>query len=72
MIHDGLRHSYASYRCRHLGNNLPLLAEEMGNSPSEILKSYKANVLDVAADQWFSIEPPEGCAQQIRLAKELS
>ena len=49
-IHDGLRHSYASYRCRHLGNNLPKLAEEMGNSPTEIIKSYKANVSDADAD----------------------
>lgn len=28
-VHDGLRHSYASYRCRHLGNDLSKLAEEI-------------------------------------------
>lgn len=71
-IHDGLRHSYANYRCRHLGNDLPKLAEEMGNSPSEILKSYKANVLDEEADQWFSIKPPADYGRLIRLARQLS
>src|SRR5205823_804215 len=34
-IHDGQRHSYASYRIRPLKGNLPQLAEEMGNSPRE-------------------------------------
>ena len=65
-VHDGLRHSYASYRCRHLGNELPKLAEEMGNSPSEIIKSYKANVTDEEADAWFGIMPPKDYAKRIR------
>ena len=67
-VHDGLRHSYASYRCRHLGNNLPKLAEEMGNSPSEIIKSYKADVSDAEADAWFSIRPPVGYNDAIEMA----
>ena len=65
-VHDGLRHSYASYRCRHLGNDLPKLAEEMRNSPSEILKSYKANVTDAEADSWFRIMPPKNYEVRIR------
>ena len=65
-VHDGLRHSYASYRCRHLGNNLPKLAEEMGNSPSEIIKSYKADVSDAEADAWFDIQPPPGYAKDVQ------
>ena len=36
-IYDGFRHSYCSYRIRQLGGNLDLLAEEMGNSPTEIV-----------------------------------
>ncbi len=59
-VHDGLRHSYASYRCRELGNDLPKLAEEMGNSPSEIIKSYKAHVTDAEAEAWFAIATPNG------------
>ena len=54
-VHDGLRHSYASYRCRHVRNELPKLAEEMGNSPTEILKSYKATVTDAEGGRlvWY-------------------
>jgi len=57
-IYDGLRHSYASYRIRHLKGNLDQLAEEMGNSPREIIKSYKRNVTDAEANAWFNILPP--------------
>ncbi len=65
-VHDGLRHSYASYRCRHLRNDLPKLAEEMGNSPSEIIKSYKANVTDNEANDWFGIMPPKDYVRFLR------
>jgi hypothetical protein len=57
-IHDGLRHSYASYRIRPLKGNLPQLAEEMGNSPREIIRSYKRNVTDGEANAWFNVVPP--------------
>jgi hypothetical protein len=57
-IHDGLRHSYASYRIRHLKGNLDQLAEEMGNSPREIIRSYKRNVTDAEANAWFDLMPP--------------
>jgi len=53
-----LRHSYASYRIRHLKGNLPQLAEEMGNSPREIIRSYKRNVTDAEANAWFNLMPP--------------
>ena len=64
-IYDGLRHSYASYRIRHLKGNLPELAQEMGNSPSEIINSYKRNVTDADADKWFNIMPPKDYAELI-------
>jgi integrase len=57
-IHDGLRHSYASYRIRQLKGNLDQLAEEMGNSPREIIRSYKRNVTDAEANAWFDLMPP--------------
>lgn len=66
-VHDGLRHSYASYRIRHLKGDLAKLAEEMGNSPKEIVDSYKRNVTDTEADTWFGIRPPAGYANKIRL-----
>lgn len=44
-VYDGCRHSYASYRIRQLKGNLA----EMGNSPAEIVDSYKRNVIDADA-----------------------
>jgi integrase len=70
-IYDGLRHSYASYRIRHLKGNLPQLAQEMGNSPKEIINSYKRNVTDARADAWFSLKPPPDYSEKIKIALAL-
>jgi hypothetical protein len=64
-IYDGYRHSYASYRYRQL-KDLSALAHEMGNSPKELIDSYKRNVTDKQADQWFAIRPPKGYAAKIK------
>jgi uridine kinase len=53
------------YRIRHLKGNLPELAQEMGNSPREIINSYKRNVTDADADKWFNIMPPKDYAELI-------
>jgi integrase len=65
-IHDGYRHSYASYRIRELKQDLILLASEMGNSPQEIIDSYKRNVSDSEATKWFSVLPPKGYDAKIK------
>ncbi len=70
-IYDGLRHSYASYRIRHLKGNLPELAQEMGNSPREIIASYKRNVTDAQADAWFAVMPPRCYADEVKAALAL-
>ena len=70
-IYDGLRHSYASYRIRQLKGTLTELAQEMGNSPREIIDSYKRNVTDREAEAWFNIMPPEDYPQKIKLALSL-
>ena len=57
-VYDGYRHSYASYRIRQLKGNLAALAAEMGNSPAEIVDSYKRNVTDAEANAWFAQMPP--------------
>jgi len=57
-LYDGFRHSYASYRIRQLKGDLPQLAAEMGNSPNEIVRSYKRNVTDEQANLWFDVMPP--------------
>jgi integrase len=70
-VGNGFRHSYASYRVRHLKSDLPQLAAEMGNSPNQIISSYKRNVTDAQADTWFSIMPPAGYAERVRVFLEL-
>ena len=67
-LDNALRHSYGSYRIRILEGNLPALAQEMGNSPAQIIKSYKADVPDALAKQWFSLMPPADYAISIRKA----
>jgi hypothetical protein len=67
-IYDGYRHSYASYRIRQLKGNLDTLADEMGNSPAEIIDSYKRGVTDEAAEAWFNCMPPADYAEKVKLA----
>ena len=57
-IYDGLRHSYCSYRYRILKGNVDQVADEMGNSKEEVIRSYKRNVTDSEATAWFAIKPP--------------
>ena len=64
-IQDGLRHSYASYRIKQLTGNLEALAEEMGNSPEEITRSYKRGVSVAEAAKWFGILPPKDYSQKV-------
>lgn len=65
-VYDGYRHSYASYRIRQLKGNLAQLAAEMGNSPAEIVDSYKRNVTDAEAAAWFAQMPPADYAERIK------
>ena len=65
-VYDGFRHSYASYRIRQLKGNLVELAVEMGNSPKELIDSYKRNVTDAEANRWFAQLPPRDYAKRIK------
>lgn len=67
-VPNGFRHSYASYRIRELKSNLDQLAAEMGNSPKELISSYKRNVTDKSADEWFSVFPPPDYQERIQVA----
>ncbi len=71
VVFDGFRHSQASYRIRHLNNDLNLLAGEMGNSPEEIVHHYRKDVSDQEADRWFSLMPPPGYKARIAAALRL-
>ena len=66
-IYDGLRHSYCSYRYRILKGNVDQVADEMGNSREEVMRSYKRNVTDREANAWFAIKPPSNYAKSIKL-----
>lgn len=53
---NGLRHSYASYRCAQLGDT-GRVAGELGNSKSVVDRHYRELVRPVDAEKWFSIRP---------------
>lgn len=54
--HNGLRHSYASYR---LGSckNAAEVALEMGNSPQMIFRHYRELVAPTDVEKWWQINP---------------
>ncbi|HWB02804.1 MAG TPA: site-specific integrase [Verrucomicrobiales bacterium] len=54
--HNGLRHSYATYRLAHWPD-AAALALEMGNSPAIILRHYRSLVTNAAATSFWSIQP---------------
>jgi len=64
--YDAFRHSYASYRIRQMKGDLAHLASEMGNSPAEIINSYKRNVTDKQAAEWFAIKTPPRYVEEIQ------
>ncbi len=53
-VNNGLRHSCISYAMA-LERNAAAVAEQCGNSESEIQRSYKALVTENDAKRWFSI-----------------
>lgn len=54
--HNGLRHSYISYRVAET-QNVAQVSLEAGNSPQMIFQHYRELVRPEAAKKWFAIEP---------------
>ena len=54
--HNGLRHSYCSYRLASV-KNIAQVALEAGNSPAMIREHYMELVTEAEANRWFAIEP---------------
>lgn len=54
--HNGLRHSYISYRVAQT-QDVPRVALESGNSPKMIFKNYRKPLPATAAPEWFEIIP---------------
>lgn len=56
--HNGLRHSFISYRVAAL-KDVAAVALEAGNSPQMIFKHYRALVTEEQAGEWFGIRPTQ-------------
>jgi len=56
--HNGLRHSYASYRIAIL-QDPARVAHEMGNSTRIVAKHYQELVTPEQAQRWFAIVPDQ-------------
>ena len=54
--HNGLRHSFISYRVAAIAD-VPRVADEAGNSPQIIRQHYLRRVTPALAREWFSIQP---------------
>lgn len=54
--HNGLRHSYISYRIAEV-KNAAQVSLEAGNSPAIIFRHYRELVTEEAAREWFGIFP---------------
>ena len=55
--HNGLRHSFISYRVAVI-KNVAQVALEAGNSPAMIFSNYRELVTPKDAEMWFGIVPP--------------
>ena len=55
--HNGLRHSFISYRVAVI-KNVAQVALEAGNSPAMIFSNYRELVTPQDAKAWFGIVPP--------------
>lgn len=56
--HNGLRHSFISYRVAECAD-VPRVSDEAGNSPAMIRQHYLRRVKPAQGAEWFSIVPPE-------------
>jgi integrase len=66
--HNGLRHSFCSYRLASI-KNAAQVALEAGNSPQMIFKHYRQLVTESEAGKWFSVQP-QAAQNVVRLNKE--
>ena len=57
--HNGLRHSFCSYRLASI-KNAAQVALEAGNSPQMIFTHYRQLVTEAEAKKWFAITPDAG------------
>jgi len=58
MVHDGLHHSFASYRLATV-QSADQVALEMGNSPRKLFQNYHELVTPAQGHKWFSVMPEQ-------------
>jgi integrase len=56
LVHNGLRHSYASYRLA-IVQSADQVALEMGSSPRKLFQNYRELATPAQAQKWFSVMP---------------
>jgi integrase len=56
LVHNGLRHSYATYRLAGV-QSADQVALEMGNSPKKLFTNYRQLATKAQAQKWFSVMP---------------
>jgi len=66
-IHNGLRHSFCSYRLAQI-KNAAQVALEAGNSPKILFEHYAEMVTDEQAKEWFSIMPATASGKVVSFA----
>ncbi len=66
--HNGLRHSFISYRLADI-NDMGKLALEAGNSPQMIFQHYRQIVTGEHAKAWFAIMPPQPAENVVALVQ---
>lgn len=56
LVHNGLRHSFCSYRLAET-KSAAQVALEAGNSPKMLFEHYRELVTEAEAKEWFSLTP---------------
>jgi len=56
LVHNGLRHSFCSYRMAET-KSAAQVALEAGNSPKMLFEHYRELVTEAEAKEWFSLTP---------------
>lgn len=56
LVHNGLRHSFCSYRMA-ITKSAPQVALEAGNSPKMLFEHYRELVTEAEAKAWFALTP---------------
>ncbi len=56
LVHNGLRHSFCSYRMA-ITKSAPQVALEAGNSPKMLFEHYRELVTEAEGKEWFSLVP---------------